>query len=231
MDGTNALNFAQMQDDVISARFNESQREQVQRWLNHRYAWVWARQMWPWKIESQLVGLGAGSHLIDPSDFFSDDAYERVLQVANYETGDKLTYRTVQEAFTLWDWSTDHPASVPAGEPDEFTYSRGENEDVREADLVFNRAPLEDRQYITTVVLAWRPMQDDSDFARLPFEFHEALCLGAIATGLKRENDPTWRDLEDEFMAWVGVLEGAYLPPDHPENWAYGGDNLGYESW
>ena len=43
-------------------------------------------------------------------------------------------------------------------------------------------------------------------------EFDYILVPGAIATGLKEENDPTWRDLEEEFQFGNQDMLEYYLP-------------------
>ena len=60
------------------------------------------------------------------------------------------------------------------------------------------------------------PMSADLDYPVWDAVFHYYLVLGAIATGVKRENDPTFQPLEDEFGAGMIVMREELLPPDAP---------------
>jgi len=56
--------------------------------------------------------------------------------------------------------------------------------------------------------------------------FDYLLVPGAIATGLKEENDPTWEPLEMEFRTIIDEMREFYLPTMRPYgNAQYGRDD------
>ena len=50
-------------------------------------------------------------------------------------------------------------------------------------------------------------MVADTDYPVFPSEYHYLLVLGATATGLKMENDPTWTALEDEYREILMTMQ------------------------
>jgi hypothetical protein len=226
------MDFKSLQDDVISARFKEAQRTQVSRWLNHRLAWVQSRQDWPWRLRILDVTYPVGAvsdESIDAGHAVSLGAsYSRVLDVVDADTQGVLRWLNHSELIRSSTYITNE-----VGIPDGYAVYRAASgaDSAGVPFLIFNRLVDTDRSYAVSALAAPTQMDADTDDPGIPEEFHQMLAIGAIATGLKRENDPTWQDLEDEFMGWMAAMETAHLPPDTPDNLQFGADDLGYEDW
>jgi len=69
-------------------------------------------------------------------------------------------------------------------------------------------------------------MNSDNDTPVFDEAYHPLLVIGATATGLKMENDPTWGALEQEFDAGLQAMVEELCPPDHATTLQYGRDSF-----
>lgn len=67
----------------------------------------------------------------------------------------------------------------------------------------------------------------DADLPDIPTEYHPILVAGATATGLRRENDPTWEALEQEWKEGVAQMRSAYGRPSRDD----GGGSFEYPGY
>lgn len=214
-----------MQDECIALRFKESQRESIKRWINMRYHFLWATAEWPWKRVgpvdlSVLTGdttpvlptgftrpykvfndFGQPLDWLSPDDF--DDRYMEVL--ANGTTNRPDAFKWVNNTITLG----------PTPDAD-YTFKLSYE---RSMTFMFNG-----------VSEASGDMVNPNDEPIWDEAFHYVLVPGAIATGLRLENDPTFQPLEEEFAVHVQAMKDHYLPTQSPQgNLQYGRDEFGLD--
>jgi len=201
------MTFDDICDEVIEARFKESQRTSVKRWVNLREAQIWATAEWPWKIigPTALTVTTADSTPSLPSDI------DRPSKIYD-DLGDRLQYM-IQDEFD--DYLTSYQINNTRGRPTTFKWNNG----VLTLGVVPDRAYSYTMSYLRKLshyaagsVVTLGPMSADTDFPLFDAEWHEILTLGAISTGLKVENDPTWEPLEGEFSVMLAQMVEHYLP-------------------
>lgn len=209
------MSFKDMQDEVIAFRFKEAQRGSISRWINQRYAWVWAAAEWPFKFINQFdLNVSAGSQV---ATYNAENAL-RWFNVYN-ENGDELDYMVPREFYR---WYSD---TTVTAEPSNWTVVNGV--------VQLGPTPLTDKVFTANYESKVSHfggggardvglMDDDTDYPVWDAAYHYMLVMGATATGLKLVNDPTWEALEDEFRAIVTVMEQELLPADRGENAQFG---------
>lgn len=199
--------FSEIYGEVITARFNTGQTANAKRWVNLREAQIWATAEWPWAIvgPTALVVTSTDSTPALPVDIDTPSAiYD--------DHGDKLQYM-IQSEFD--DAFISPQLNNTRGRPNAFKWNNG----------ILTLGPVPDTAYSFTMtylrkichyaagtVLTTGPMTADTDFPVFDSEWHEILTLGAISTGLKIENDPTWTSLEQEFGIMLTGMVDRYLP-------------------
>lgn len=196
-----------MQDAVIAARFNANQRESVKHWLNQRHAQVWGFADWPWKTVS-LVTLDVTSGDNTPTlasdvDFPTavyDDLGTRLLAMQETDFDDYFIYSQINSS---------------TGRPSAYKWSNGV--------LTLGPTPGSNYTYrysyqrklgvlVGGANYSARVLTDDTDTPMWDAQHHYLLTQGAIATGLKIENDPTWKPLEEDFLMQLDSMREEYLP-------------------
>jgi len=178
----------------MNDRFKEAQRSDVKNWINYRYGRVWAQEGWTFKTGVSTTTLPLSSNTISLSSL----GFQRV--------------------YGIWDNSYgSYPIDIEALRPEDFynwtsTSSRSPVEySVIGGNLVFD-APASSARSITVYgERSWTPLAADGDVPLFPAEFHFALVQGASAEGLRLQNDPTWRDFEDDFQRAIGEMKVGYL--------------------
>jgi hypothetical protein len=223
--------FADIFTEVSQARFKPSQIPSIKRWINLREAQIWAAADWPWKLTgpSPLPVLQGQSTPVLPAELGTP------LEV--YDAGGSPLRYLVQDDFdALY-------ASGPSGSPQDWKWARRQLTlgPRPERDASFQISYYRDVCHLRTPVfdpnargdprqagqLVPGPMRLDDDFPVFDVEWHELLTIGAIATGLKVENDPTWVSLESEFKLMLLVMTDHYLPSlSVAGNLQYGADSL-----
>jgi len=204
--------YKDQQDEVIRFRFREAQRGSVQRWLGHRYQFVWAHAQWPFKYQSDTISADATTPLP-----------EQVLHVIDIfdPTGTALTYLPPREFTRIY------TGSVRSGNsPSDWTVIGG--------DLLLGQPPSGAQTYTYTYELRVGHFDNggsyqtgiqkrDDDYPLWPAEYHYLLVLGATSVGLKMVNDPTFGAIDEEFSAGLQVMRQELLPADRVESLQYGG--------
>lgn len=216
------MNFKELQDECIQIRFKESQRTSIKHWLNTRYQFLWAMADWPWKrmgpVALALTANGANPTLptdFDRPIFMYDDRGDGLAWIspdefdANYLFEELRSTEGKPEAFK---WVNDVITLGPIPDAD-YTYR-----------LVYERGMTYLQSGTTPVTGAMNANTDEPIWNPA---FHYVLVPGAIATGLRLENDPTYPQFEEEFGQMVQSMKDHYLPVASVfGNIQYGRDNL-----
>lgn len=207
------MTFKQLQDEVIGFRFNETQRESVKRWLNIRVSRIWTMADWPWsRVDMASLTINAGDNTPTlPSDL------KTPIQMLD-ELGDEVCELEASEFDYMYRYSQ---INGNQSRPCHFKFTNGV--------LTLGMTPVSS----TSFSLSYRrkiyhldlrysvdgspavvvgPMSADSDTPPWDSDWHQLLVPGAMAYGLKLENDPTWEPLEQEFQNGVQDLMEFYLP-------------------
>lgn len=193
---------------VISARFKEAQREKVQLWVKRRYSFIWSVADWPWKLvgPTNLTVTAGDNTPAPPSDIgkprrIHDDT-GALLEMVPSDVFDDLYLHGELNGNTgkptTWKWEN---GVITLGPVPDAAYTYKITYDRRTAHRDVNSVVSDGTFSVDTDLPIW----DNRDFDYV-------LVPGAIATGLKEENDPTWRDLEDEFQQMVNDMREFYLP-------------------
>lgn len=214
--------FSDIYGEVIDARFTASQTNKVKHWINLREAQIWAAAEWPWKIVSHLP-LAVETGVFTPT---LPAEIQTPLAVFD-DKGNSLTYLTES------DFDNEFvPTQVTSttGRPSHYKWNNGfltlgvtPDRDYSFSLSYYRRMS----HYAYGPVFVPGPMTIDSDFPPFGDEWHEILVIGAISTGLKIENDPTWVPLEQEFGLMLSNMADYYLPAVAVAgNMQYGADSL-----
>jgi hypothetical protein len=213
------MTFADMVNEVIAFRFNSTQDIYVKRWLNLREQEIWSAAEWPWK---KMIGVQL---TIDQNDNYLDlpGTVRRVENVYD-ESGAPLAW------FPPDEFARRNRGNTVPGHPAEYTLSGNQ----------IQVAPVADNNYGFTIDYErgiWHfnqagvridgPMTEDTDYPAWDQAYYWILVPGAMATGLRMENDPTFQPLENEFVAILDVMREDLMPPSHASTLQYGKDNLG----
>lgn len=206
------MNFGELQDEVIEFRFAEHRRGSVQRWINMRYSEVNAMNDWPWTVPLQTTVA-----IVDGEGELPAGAV-RLLEVYDPAAALRLPYMEYEDMHALY-----FDSDPDTGDPDVYSIK---------APNVLVVAPTPST-FTLDITYSDRPLHLtlDTDEPAWPEEFHYALVLGAAATGLKLENDPTFEPLDAEFYSMVNAMKTEVVPAHIPENRQYGRDMLGYDAW
>lgn len=217
------MNFKELQDEVISIRFREGQRSSIKHWLNLRSQLIWASSEWPFKHMGPVnlaVSNGDATPTL-PTDF------HRPISVFD-DAGFELPWFTPHEFDNSFEAGN---LSGTTGAPDSFKW----------VDDVITVYPTPDADYTYRLVYERRHtyldsgttptaglMSGDTDAPIWDSEHHYLLVHGAVATGLRLENDPTFPAIEEEFQAGLQLMREHYLPAiESGSHKQYGRDRLG----
>lgn len=201
------MTFKEIQDEVIELRFNEARRASVKHWINLRYQAIWAYTDWPWRRQgpSDLTIVSGSANPTLPSDF--------LRPVAIYDDlGNELTQLEADEFDADYRYAD---ANNLTGRPETFKWVN----DVITlgmtpgSDYIFGLTYERKTSYLsagTTPTVGL--MTGDSDQPIFDSAYHYILVSGAVATGLRMENDPTFPAVEDDYMGQLRSMQDYYLP-------------------
>jgi len=203
--------FLELQNAVMSDRFDESQRGDVKTWINDCYWDVWHLEEWSFRYATATVSVTAGSQNVTgtPTDlaivrsFQRGDGYGLValdpveFQRAYYDA--RTTDSYLPEAYTVID------GAILVGPVS--------SETATDYQLVYERE--------------YTALSADNDVPALPAGAHLTLIFGAASTGLKLQNDYTWQFFEQQFQDRLNTMRRAYLRDLRDVNTAYAADPLG----
>lgn len=197
------MNFLDIQNEVLTNRFDGSQRPQVKNWINFRYARLWALEQWPFKIQITDLSVSNGA-----------------LSVAKGSIGDiqRIWDSTIAPAFLpmastraedLWDYAR----STSSGSPFEYT--------IVGNTIYFERPMDQNRTFKVLSSIPFTMLTADGDIPLIPTEFHYLLVSGATAMGLNRENDPASQQFEQDWNNGIADLRAGYLTNLRPAHDSY----------
>ncbi len=203
------MTFADIYDEVITARFKSAQTPQIKRWINLRESQIWAAAEWPWKITAPTVIT-----VDDEMTIFSTLPEDFQTPLAVYDDlGNKLRYM-IQSEFDATYQSV--AINDVTGRATDFKFQDGTLTFGPALDAAYDfsfsyyRKPIHFDEDRANYVVG--PMTEDTDEPIFDTEWHEIMTIGAISTGLKIENDPTWQSLEQEFGIMLAGMVDHYLP-------------------
>lgn len=197
--------------EVVQIRFKASQRESAKRWVNVRYQAIWGYADWPWKrqgpIDMPLVVGNANPVLpvgfLRPIIVFDDtggevewmepDEFDRIhrYQQVNNTRARPDCFKWVDNVITL-------------GPAPDSAYTFGLSYERKMTYLQGGTTP------------ATGQLTGDNDTPIWDQSYHYILVHGAIATGLRLENDPTYPAMEEEYEAMLASMQDHYLPTASP---------------
>ena len=201
------MTFKEIQDECIAIRFKESQRTSIKHWINMRYQFLWGMADWPWKrVGPVSIALQKGiSNPVLPSDF------ERPILMYD-EDGEGVSWLPPDELDANYFFET---LDGTSGKPESFKW----------VDDVITVAPPPDQAYTYHLVYergmtymqgGTTPttglLSGNTDKPIWAEAYHYILVPGAIATGLRMENDPTFPQFEEEFGQVLQSMQDHYLP-------------------
>lgn len=216
------MTFQELQNECINLRFKESQRESIKRWINMRYQFLWTQADWPWKrMGPAAISIVSGNaNPVLPADFdrpllMYDDRGDGVAWIspdefdANYLFEELASTEGKPESFK---WVNDVITVGPVPDSN-YTYR-----------IVYERGMTYMQNGTTPVTGSMVANTDEPIWSEA---YHYMLVPGAIATGLKLENDPTFPQFENEFELGLMSMKDHYLPTAAVfGNLQYGRDTL-----
>jgi len=199
------VTFKEIQDAVLTERFGESERAKAKNWINYRYGRLWSTDDWAFKQITATVNLPNAAQSVPLTGF------QRILGVWDSTT---LPENTLMEAIRTTNFLNEKSttASIPSGVS------------LIGSTLWFDRSAAGARSFTVLGEASFTPLSGDNDVPLIPQEFHMSIVSGAIAQGLREENDPTWNAMEADFQAGVDDMKKGYLVNVR----GYGG---AYPSW
>jgi len=216
------MNFLEMKREVINFRFNNNLLNSAGRWINLRYAELWGSAPWPWKnaivTSSDLIDdLGRG---VWPADL------QRPLSIQNSVDGTPVDYMNPKEFFYAY------TGSNTSGQP-VSNYTVLGSDVPTPMTLVPFFAPSLIGTSFTLVyerklghyeggIYKVGPMAQDSDEPAWPDEWAYLIVSGAMATGLRMENDDSFPPLEQEVQMGLQLMGASLLPGDVGVTLQYG---------
>lgn len=205
------MNFVEIQNEIISTRFKESQRVSIKHWINLRYQAIWAYTDWPWKRQGPVtltVTSGTANPTL-PSDFL------RPIRIFD-DLGGELVWLEAEE------FDSDYRSALISG-------VRGRPSSFKWVDNVITLGLTPNSNYDYSLVYERKTaylsggttpssglLTLDTDEPIWDDQYHYILVIGAIATGLRIENDPTFPALEDEYAGLLASMQDYYLPTAAP---------------
>lgn len=204
---------------VIQARFKEAQRDKVKLWIRRRYSKLWAMADWPWKVVSgATLTVSAGdatptppTDIHRPRSVYDENGWPLTLMTT--EAFDSYGFGQYQNVPHAWKWEN---GVITLGPTPSISATYSLTYERRIAHRNNSDVITDGSMSLDTDMPVW----DNR-------EFDYILVPGAIATGLKEENDPTWQALEDEFGDIFNDMREYYLPSVAVYgNLQYGADNL-----
>lgn len=205
--------FLELQTAVMGTRFDESQRGDVKTWLNATYWRAWTLEEWTFRYATTNVSVTTGSKTVTglPSDLQNVRSLQR-------GDGESLTSLDVPDYQRLYN----DPRATWSGLPTDYTVLDG-------VVLVGPASSETASDYLLVYEKEYTALVNDGDVPALPLGSHEdVLVFGAIARGLKTENDFTWQFFQQTADDGIDVLRRGYLRDRRDTNQSYTADPLGW---
>lgn len=210
------LTLSDMRGELIQQRFGAGLQTSIDRWLNARYASVWSDQEWPFKRIHREQWDITGAMPQMPVAWAA---------TTRLETSDGIELQfLLPDDFDDW-----YPVGAPIGsKPESYTVIGGQLiiGPTAGAQTLFHSYEIRVVHYNASDVKVPGVLLLDTDYPFWPEEYHYMLVVGATATGLKLQNDPTWDALEQEFTVHLEAMADDLIPPDQYGTVQYGRDQL-----
>lgn len=199
------MTFEEIQTECINARFKETQRPSVKRWVNLAYAKIWHSDEWTFRWAETTVLAPAGiAALTEPVDM------HRVFSISD-DTNGKLSYLTPD------DFQQQFFGETSTGTPGYFT--------VLNRQVTLGPIPDQDITYDLIYEKTFTELVNDADVPGLPTEFHYVLVHGAMVIGLINENDFTFELPQRLYDEGLFSLRNGYVA-EHPGKIQFKRDQL-----
>lgn len=186
------MTFLELQDDVLTDRFDSSKRASVKTWINYRYGRLWGAEDWTFKYAVVPYSVSLNQSTVPLSTI------QRPLAVWDTTISPSYQGMTADRPESFY-----NGASRAASIPSRFT--------VVGTNLILDRPASRATTLQILGELAFVPLSADADVPLIPTEFHRMLASGAVAEGLRNRNDPFWQDKENEFQAAYQDMKRNYL--------------------
>lgn len=213
------MNFQAISDELCAGnygRFDTSQTTQASYWINHAYGLIWAAAPWPWKMAgSQSLTVTANTRI---TNLWPSGAMTNLrLAFIQDDQGQPLEFMAPQEFFRNYGENSALIAGDSTAKPAVWTMI-GDSiywSAVSDATYTFT-AVLEQNIFVRTSAGAVRAgvwaTANGTDVPAWNEPFHYAIVLGASATGLAMENDPTAGTLLGMFGQAVDAMVSHFTP-------------------
>lgn len=189
------MTFKQIVDAVLLNLFDESQRSDAKNWVNHRYGWLLSIEEWAFLKATEPVTVTAGSQTV--TDVSS--AFGVALGMWDAD-GRPLKAYDDRQAF-LSRYNTNLAVS---GTPEAFCV-------IGSTILVGPTPDTSSSTYLLAYEKDGSELSADGDVPIIPTLFHLALVHGGRAEGMKMQLNPSWRDVEQDFLASIDAMRRRYL--------------------
>lgn len=189
------MTFRQIVDAVLVNLFDESLRSDAKNWVNHRYGWLLAIEEWAFLKATEPVTVTAGSQTVtDVSSSFGIalgmwDADGRPLKA----------YEDRNAFLTRYNENLD-----ATGTPEAFCV-------IGSTILVGPTPEASSSSFLLAYEKDGSALSADGDEPIIPPLFHLALVHGGRAEGMKMQHNPSWRDVEQDFLASIDAMRRRYL--------------------
>lgn len=195
----------------MGTRFDESQRGDVQTWINATYWRAWTLEEWTFRYATDAVTVTAGSTAV--SGLAADVAIVRSFQRGDGESIDSMEPTDFQRLYN-------DPRVTVTGLPEAYTIING-------SVFVGPASSETATDYLIVYEKEYTALSADIDIPALPTGCHEdVLVFGAIARGLKTENDFTWQFFQQTADDGIDTLRRGYLQNRRDTNQAFAPDPL-----
>src|SRR6266705_2546347 len=186
------MNYLDLQNEVLSDRFDESKRPNAKNWLNYRYGRLWGMEPWTFKQQLSTLNVSAGTSSVARGTIGMITALWDTTISPYYLPEMPLRAEDFHEV-----------ASLTAGTPYNYVVI-GDN-------IQFNRPMLVNRTFLVVNEAKFTALAADGDIPAIPTEYHLLLASGASSHGLRLENDPSWQAFEDEWSHGIDDMKKNYL--------------------
>jgi hypothetical protein len=199
------MTYAELQAELITvpaARFKETQRGSVKRWINDRYAELWGLEDWSFrKAFATLPVVGGTNVATAPTDMAAP------LGIWD-NFGNRLIYMPTRDYFTI------HLAGTSSGTPGNFTMVNDQ--------ILLDPTPSGSASFTIHYDKAVTLLSADGDVPAFPAAYHYLLVHGATATGSVQVNDFTYQFAEQRWTTGIDSMRKDLLAEQSEETQQWG---------
>lgn len=198
------MTYRELVDGVLE-RFDETTRTDAKRWVNAKYAMVWALERWTFKYVSELASVTVSSDALTTTTTFA-----RIRRLWN-STGDRLIYMSPEHFWAIYHYGK---VQGTTGLPESYTV-------VNDIVALGPVSSETSSNYRIVGLRRFSELSADADTPLLPSEFHWMLIPGAQAHGQALRQDPAATLNEQLFRDGIDSMRRDYLMDvaAEPEFW------------